>query len=106
MTFSQTLDKATRALMNGIMWCKLKSTWPNTAMKQPKSCTETSSNFFLHDEEFVSRTISDGNVDLDQFPACKVQQLAKIMESSKASAHYIKQVAGDPQAVQINLLKH
>ena len=25
--------------------------------------------FFLHDEEFVSRTMSDGNVDLDKFPS-------------------------------------
>ena len=28
------------------------------------------------------------------------------MESSKATAHHIKQVAGDPQAVQINLLRY
>ena len=28
------------------------------------------------------------------------------MESSKAIVHYIKQVAGDPQAAQINLLRH
>ena len=28
------------------------------------------------------------------------------MESSKANAHHIKQVVGDPQAVQINLLRH
>ena len=28
--------------------------------------------FFLHDEEFASRTISDGSVDLDRFPASKV----------------------------------
>ena len=28
--------------------------------------------FFLHDKEFVSRTLSDGNVDLDMFPASKV----------------------------------
>ena len=28
--------------------------------------------FFLCDKEFVSRTISDGNVDLDKFPANKV----------------------------------
>ena len=27
---------------------------------------------FLWDEEFVSRTISDGNVDLDKFPASRV----------------------------------
>ena len=62
--------------------------------------------FFLHDEEFVSRTINDGNVDLDKFPASKVRQLAKRMESSKATACHIKQVAGDPQAAQINLLRH
>ena len=56
--------------------------------------------FFLHDEEFVSRTIYDGNVDLDKFPARKVRQLAKRMESSKATAYHIKQVVGDPQAAQ------
>ena len=28
------------------------------------------------------------------------------MESSKATAHHMKQVAGDPQAAQINLLQH
>ena len=49
---------------------------------------------------------SDGNVDLDRFPASRVQQLAKRMESSKATACDIKQVAGDPKAAQINLLRH
>ena len=62
--------------------------------------------FFLHDEEFVSKTISDGSVDLDKFPASKVRQLAKKLESSKAIACHIKQVAGDLQAAQINLLRH
>ena len=32
--------------------------------------------------------------------------LAKRMESSKATVCHIKQVAGNPQAVQINLLRH
>ena len=54
----------------------------------------------------MSRTISDGSIDLDKFPASKVHQLAKRMESSKATAHHIKQIAGDPQAVPINLLRH
>ena len=62
--------------------------------------------FFLHDEEFVSRTISDGNVELDKFPASKVWQFEKGMESSKATAHHIKQVAGDPQTAQVNFLRH
>ena len=33
-------------------------------------------------------------------------QLAKKLESSKATVYHIKQVAGDPQAVQINLMGH
>ena len=56
---------------------------------------------FLHAEEFVSRTINDGNKDLGKFPASKVRQLAKRMESSKATAHHIKDVA-----VQIHLLRY
>ena len=62
--------------------------------------------FFLHDEDFVSKTISDGSVDLEKFLASKVRQLVKKLESSKATAHHIKQVAGDLQAAQINLLRH
>ena len=74
--------------------------------KLPRSFTGTFSVFFLRDEEFVSRTISDGSVDLDKFPASRVRQLAKMLDSSKATVGHIKQVAGDPQAVQINLLRH
>ena len=62
--------------------------------------------FFLKDEEFVSKTINEGSVDLDKFPTSKVCQLAKKMESSKATARHIKQVAGDPQASQIKLMHH
>ena len=62
--------------------------------------------FFLRDEDFVSKTISDESVDLEKFPASKVRQLTKKLESSKATAHHIKQVAGDTQAAQINLLRH
>ena len=61
--------------------------------------------FFLRDEDFVSKTISDGSVDLEKFPASKVRQLAKKLESSKATACHIKQVVGDLQAAQINLLR-
>ena len=62
--------------------------------------------FSLPFEEFVSKTISDGSVDLEKFPTSKVRQLAKMLESSKATACHIKQVAGDPQASQINLLRY
>ena len=62
--------------------------------------------FFLKDEDFVSRTISDGSADLDKFPVSRVCQLAKKLESSKATARHIKQVSGEPQVTQINLLCH
>ena len=35
-----------------------------------------------------------------------VRQLAKKLESSKPTVHHIRQVVGDPQAAQINLLRH
>ena len=62
--------------------------------------------FFLKDEEFVSKMINEGTMDLDKFPASRVHQPAKKMESSKARARHIKQVAGDPQATQINPMHH
>ena len=62
--------------------------------------------FFLCDEDFVSKTINEGSVDLDKFPASKVYQLAKKYESSKATARHIKQVAGEMQATQIHLMRH
>ena len=61
---------------------------------------------FLNDEEYVSITINDSNIDLNKFPTSKVRQLAKKIESSKATAKHIKQVASDPQAAQINLMHH
>ena len=62
--------------------------------------------FFLKDEEFVSKTINDKSIDLETFPASKGRQLAKKIEASKATVHHIKQVASDPQVVQINLMRH
>ena len=52
--------------------------------------------FFPKDGEFVSKTINDSNIDLNKSPASKVRQLAKKMESSKATAKHIKQVASYP----------
>ena len=62
--------------------------------------------FFLKDEEFVSKINNDGNIDSDKFPAGKVSQLAKNMESSKATVRHIKQVPSDPLVAQINLMRH
>ena len=57
--------------------------------------------FFMKDEDFVTKTFNEGNVDIQKFPASKVHQLAKKMESSKATAKHIRQVAGDLPAAQI-----
>ena len=54
----------------------------------------------------MSKTINEGSLDLTKFPTSRVCQLAKKMESSKATARHIKQVVGDPQAAQINLVHH
>ena len=45
-------------------------------------------------------------MDLEKFPASKVRQLTKKMESSKATVCHIKQVTSDPQAVQINFMRY
>ena len=50
--------------------------------------------------------INEGNVDIQKFPASKVCQLAKKMESSKAMAKHIRQVAGDIPAAQVQLMCH
>ena len=62
--------------------------------------------FFLKDESFVSKTLNEGHVELSRFPASTVYQLAKKIESSQATAKHMKKVTRDPQAVQVNLLRH
>ena len=62
--------------------------------------------FFLKDEEFFSKTINEGSVDLERFPTSKVCQLAKKMETSKVTARHIKQGTNDPQAAQIILMHY
>ena len=62
--------------------------------------------FFLKDEEFVSKTINDSNIDLDKFPASKERQLAKKMGSSKSTARHIRQATSDSQVAHFNLMRH
>ena len=62
--------------------------------------------FFLNDESLVSKTLNEGHVELNKFPASTVRQLAKKMESLQATAKHIKQITRDPQSVQVNLLQH
>ena len=60
--------------------------------------------FFMKDEDFVTKTINEGNVDIQKFPASRVQQLAKLMESSKATAKHVSQVVGNLLVAQIQLM--
>ena len=62
--------------------------------------------FFMRDDNFVTKMINEGNVDIQKFPASKVCQLAKQMESSKATAKHIRQVTGDLPAAQVQLMQH
>ena len=68
--------------------------------------SEIFSRFSLKDEEFVSKTTNDSNIDQEKFPASMVRQLAKKMECSKSTAKHIKQVASVLQAAQMNLMRH
>ena len=68
LTCWQTSDRATDLLVNGIMLFKPKCLLPSTHQKLQVSCIET---------------INDSNIDLEKFPASKVRQLVKKMESTK-----------------------
>ena len=102
----QASDKEMDLYMSGTMQYKHKCLLPSTHKKLQTSCIYDIFWFFLKDENFVSKTINDSSIDLEKFPASKVSQLAKKIEASKATACHIKQVASDPHAAQINLMRH
>ena len=60
----------------------------------------------MKDEDFVTKTKMKAMLIYKNFLLVKVQQLAKKMESSKATANHIQQVVGDLQAAQIQLMQH
>ena len=62
--------------------------------------------FFLKDEDSVACTINDSNINLEKFAASKERQMIKKLESSKSTAKHIKLVPSEPQATQVNLLRH
>ena len=63
--------------------------------------------FFIANNEFIAKNINEGNTDPEQYPAAKVQQMAKKLESSKATAKYIKQHTSSMQgATEVNVLRH
>ena len=93
-------------LMSGTMLYKHRLIWPGNPTETAKILLWDIFWFFIKDEDFASRTINEGSVDLDKFPTSKVHQLAKKLESSKATARHIRQVTADQQAAKINLMCH
>ena len=75
LTFLQASGKVTAAKTNDTVQAQV-----NLA-KYPQETTNILHRdiiwFFLQDEEFVSRTISDAGVDWENFPANRVHELAK-----------------------------
>ena len=92
--------------MNGIMLFKHKSIWQKNPAETAKILHRDIFSFFLRDDEFVCKTINDSNIDLENISASKVRQLAKRLESSKSTARHIKKMSSEPQATQVNLLRH
>ena len=61
--------------------------------------------FFMTDNGLIAKTINEDNTNLEQYPAAKVQQMAKKLESSKHTAKHIKQHTSSMQgATQVNVL--
>ena len=58
------------------------------------------------DESSVSKTLNEGHVELEKFPASKVRQMTKKLESSQSTARHTKKMSSEPQANQIHLLRH
>ena len=50
--------------------------------------------FFMRDEDFVTKMINEGNVDIQKFPASKVCQLAKKMEALKQQLNISDRLLG------------
>ena len=89
-----------------VQCCKVQVNLANYPPETVKILHQDIFWFLLCDEDIVSRTITEGSIDLDKLPASRVRQLAKSFESSKATVCQIKQLAGDPKATQINLMRH
>ena len=58
--------------------------------KQPRFFKETFFWFFLSNESFISKTLDEGHVNINKFPASKVRQMAKKLEGSQATAKHMK----------------
>ena len=106
--FLQPTDKLSKQIYWWVVQCT-SSSQVSLAKYPPETASILHINifwFFLKDEEFISKTINDSNIDLEKFPASKVRQFALEMQSSKSTTRHIKAVASDSQAAEVNLMRH
>ena len=79
--------------------------WYNTVLAHIPLCEYPKEKAAILARELIAKTINEGNTNLEQYPAAKVQQMAKMFESSKATAKHIKQHTSSIQgAAQVNVL--
>ena len=83
-----------------VQCCKSSDKSSKVLTRNSKNSTQRYILVFLRDEELAS------NIDLEKFPVNKVRQLVKKLESSKSTARHIKPVSSEPQATQVDLLRH
>ena len=58
--------------------------------------------FFMRDEDFIMKTINEGNVDIQKFPASKVCQLAKRWKAQKPWLNIFDRLQGKYQQPRYN----
>ena len=97
---------------------KIVDEWYNAVQHQlnlckyPKETTDILQHdiflFFLNDEDFISKTLSEIGNDSRRYTAAMARQAAKKAETSKSTAQHIKRgvSVNDPQASQVNMLRH
>ena len=98
-----SFGKAIEVCMSGIMQYKHKSIWLNTPQKQLRSALWHLLVFPCMVRNLYRRPLI---IVMSILRSFQLVECGKKMESSKATVCHIKQVVDDPQAVQINLMRH
>ena len=105
LTYWNLFDKEIKALMSGTMQYRHTFHYVSTLQKLLQFSLGTFSGSSLSDNEFIAKIINEGSTDLAQYPAAKVQRMAKKLGSSKATAkHIIQHMSNMQGAAQINVL--
>ena len=83
LTYWHVSDKETVALTSGMMPYRSQVNLAKYPPEMAKIFQRDIFWFFLKDEDFMSRTISDGSVDLDKFPAVEYNNWPRNLKVQK-----------------------